>query len=188
MLNGFLKSACSIFDIIAVCDVYCECSLRCILSFNSVGAKPASLTAAAPISSTKPAESKKAITISFSSLRPKPKIFVGAAFFSTGKKPTSMYKKSVPKPSARLASVAGKSKSVAPQTKSDKSQQQLPPPPPVTKPQQKPPAEVRRAVYFALHFSGQITTNISLLLTFFDFYLPVCPPTSLFFSFSKDFY
>lgn len=172
MLNGSLKSARSIFDIIAVCDVYCECSLRCILSFNSVGAKPASLTAAAaaPISSTKPAESKKAITISFSSLRSKPKIFVGAAFFSTGKKPTSMYKKSAPKSSARLASVAGKSKSVAPQTKSEKSQQQLPPPPPVTKPHQKPPAEVRRGVYFALHFSGQITTNISLLLTFFDFY------------------
>lgn len=62
------------------------------------------------VSSSKPAEMKKAITISFSSLKPKPKIFVGAAFFSTGKKPMSMYKKCTPKSVARSASVAAKNK------------------------------------------------------------------------------
>lgn len=46
-------------------------------------------------------ETKKSITISFSSLKPKPKIFVGAAFFGTGKKPTSMYKKTTSKSSNR---------------------------------------------------------------------------------------
>ncbi|XP_072299989.1 N-acetyltransferase ESCO2 [Eucyclogobius newberryi] len=44
-----------------------------------------------------PPETKKGITFTFSSGKPKPKIFVGAAFFGTGKKPTSMYKKSAPK-------------------------------------------------------------------------------------------
>ncbi|XP_054618089.1 N-acetyltransferase ESCO2 [Dunckerocampus dactyliophorus] len=56
---------------------------------------------------SKPAEPKKAITITFNSLKPKPKIFVGAAFFSTAKKPTSMYKKS----SAKPATIQGKSRS-----------------------------------------------------------------------------
>ncbi|KAG7222617.1 hypothetical protein INR49_016122 [Caranx melampygus] len=42
---------------------------------SSVTAKPASTATAAPASSTKPAESKKAITITLSSLKPKPKIF-----------------------------------------------------------------------------------------------------------------
>ncbi|XP_061560558.1 LOW QUALITY PROTEIN: N-acetyltransferase ESCO2-like [Phycodurus eques] len=42
----------------------------------------------------KGSEPKKAITITFSSMKkPKAKIFVGAAFFSTAKKPSSMYKK-----------------------------------------------------------------------------------------------
>uniref|UniRef100_A0A3B3ZIH1 Establishment of sister chromatid cohesion N-acetyltransferase 2 n=1 Tax=Periophthalmus magnuspinnatus TaxID=409849 RepID=A0A3B3ZIH1_9GOBI len=36
-----------------------------------------------------------------SSGKPKPKLFVGAAFFGTGKKPTSMYKKAAPKSSNR---------------------------------------------------------------------------------------
>uniref|UniRef100_A0A4W6DEI3 Establishment of sister chromatid cohesion N-acetyltransferase 2 n=1 Tax=Lates calcarifer TaxID=8187 RepID=A0A4W6DEI3_LATCA len=72
-------------------------------------------------SSAKQAESKKAITITFSSLKPKPKIFVGAAFFSTGKKPTSMYKKSAPKSLTRPASVQGKSKAALPQTKNEKT-------------------------------------------------------------------
>ncbi|XP_061900879.1 N-acetyltransferase ESCO2 isoform X1 [Entelurus aequoreus] len=54
---------------------------------------------------SKPAEPKKAITLAFSSLKPKPKIFVGAAFFSTGKKPTSMYKKSATKSSTKPAAV-----------------------------------------------------------------------------------
>lgn len=57
---------------------------------NSYSAKPAV-----------PPETKKAITITFSSLKPKPKIFVGAAFFGTGKKPTSMYKKTAPKSTNR---------------------------------------------------------------------------------------
>lgn len=106
---------------------------------SSFTAKPASATTAAPAASTKPAESKKAITITFSSLKPKPKIFVGAAFFSTGKKPTSMYKKSAPKSSTRTASGPVKSKAVLPQTKSEK-QQQLPPAP-VMNQQQKHPQE-----------------------------------------------
>ncbi|XP_044024211.1 N-acetyltransferase ESCO2 [Siniperca chuatsi] len=84
---------------------------------SSFTAKPASTTTTVPVGSTKPAESKKAITITFSSLKPKPKIFVGAAFFGTGKKPTSMYKKSAPKSSTRPASVPVKSKAVLPQTK-----------------------------------------------------------------------
>ncbi|XP_030577539.1 N-acetyltransferase ESCO2 isoform X2 [Archocentrus centrarchus] len=86
-------------------------------SSSSVAAKPTPAPTAAPASS-KPAESKKAITITFSSLKPKPKIFVGAAFFGTGKKPTSMYKKTAPKSSARLAAA------VLPQTKSKESKQQ----------------------------------------------------------------
>ncbi|XP_023120103.1 N-acetyltransferase ESCO2 [Amphiprion ocellaris] len=91
---------------------------------SSKAAKPTATTATAPVSS-KPVESKKAITITFSSLKPKPKIFVGAAFFSTEKKPRSMYKKSAPKSSARPASVPGKSKKVLPQTKSEKPKQQV---------------------------------------------------------------
>uniref|UniRef100_A0A4W6DF22 Establishment of sister chromatid cohesion N-acetyltransferase 2 n=1 Tax=Lates calcarifer TaxID=8187 RepID=A0A4W6DF22_LATCA len=88
---------------------------------NNVTAKPVSTTPAAVASSAKQAESKKAITITFSSLKPKPKIFVGAAFFSTGKKPTSMYKKSAPKSLTRPASVQGKSKAALPQTKNEKT-------------------------------------------------------------------
>ncbi|KAF3850162.1 hypothetical protein F7725_019881 [Dissostichus mawsoni] len=60
-------------------------------------AKPASTTTSAPVSFPKPIELKKAFTITFSSLKPKPKIFVGAAFFGTGKKSKSMYKKSAPR-------------------------------------------------------------------------------------------
>uniref|UniRef100_A0A3B4H272 Establishment of sister chromatid cohesion N-acetyltransferase 2 n=1 Tax=Pundamilia nyererei TaxID=303518 RepID=A0A3B4H272_9CICH len=59
--------------------------------------------------------SKKAITITFSNLKPKPKIFVGAAFFGTGKKPTSMYKKTAPKSSTRPSAA------VLPQTKGKES-------------------------------------------------------------------
>lgn len=61
-----------------------------VSKLNSYNAKPAV-----------PPETKKSITISFNSLKPKPKIFVGAAFFGTNKKPTSMYKKSAPKSSNR---------------------------------------------------------------------------------------
>ncbi|KAF7230856.1 N-acetyltransferase ESCO2 isoform X2 [Nothobranchius furzeri] len=53
--------------------------------------------------SNKPEEAKGAFTITFSCLKPKPKLFVGAAFFGTGKKPTSVYKTSAPKSSARPA-------------------------------------------------------------------------------------
>uniref|UniRef100_A0A3Q1FAV2 Establishment of sister chromatid cohesion N-acetyltransferase 2 n=1 Tax=Acanthochromis polyacanthus TaxID=80966 RepID=A0A3Q1FAV2_9TELE len=91
---------------------------------SSKAAKPTATTATAPVSN-KPVESKKAITITFSSLKPKPKIFVGAAFFGTEKKPRSMYKKSAPKSSTRPASVPGKSKKVLPQTKSEKPKQQV---------------------------------------------------------------
>ncbi|TDH00668.1 hypothetical protein EPR50_G00190700 [Perca flavescens] len=104
---------------------------------SSVAAKPASTTTAAPASSTKPAEAKKAITITFSSLKPKPKIFVGAAFFGTGKKPTSMYKKSAPKCSTRPALVPVKHKAVPPQTKSEKPK----PTAPVVNQRQKHPEE-----------------------------------------------
>ncbi|KAM6992337.1 N-acetyltransferase ESCO2 [Tautogolabrus adspersus] len=109
---------------------------------SSVPAKPASTTTTTvPASSSTHPESKKSITITFSSLKPKPKpkIFVGAAFFGTGKKPTSMYKKSAPKSSNRLASVPMKSKAVPSQTKSDKPQLQQPAA--MTNQQQKLPAE-----------------------------------------------
>ncbi|XP_068610188.1 N-acetyltransferase ESCO2 [Brachionichthys hirsutus] len=89
---------------------------------NSSGAtaKPASATTAAPPASSKPAEPKKAISIIFSSLKPKPKIFVGAAFFATGKKHKSMYKKSTPKSSTRPAAVPA-------ERKGGRSEQQLRP-------------------------------------------------------------
>ncbi|XP_067338739.1 N-acetyltransferase ESCO2 isoform X2 [Channa argus] len=101
----------------------------------SVTATPASATAAAPVSITKPVDSKKAITITFSTLKPKPKIFVGAAFFGTGKKPTSMFKKATLKSSNRPASALGKSNIALTQTKSEKSKQVHPP---QQQPQKKP--------------------------------------------------
>lgn len=62
--------------------------------FHSTSEKPASTSTTAPAYGPKPTESKKIFTFaSFSSSKPKPKIFVGAAFFNTGKKPKSMYKK-----------------------------------------------------------------------------------------------
>nr|XP_043872302.1 N-acetyltransferase ESCO2 [Solea senegalensis] len=96
----------------------------------SVTAKPTAATtttttttsaaAAPPTTVTKPvSESKKAITITFSSLKPKPKIFVGAAFFGTGKKPKSMYKKSAPKSSTKPVSVQQKSRAAPVQKKSE---------------------------------------------------------------------
>lgn len=72
--------------------------------------------------SKKPTEAKRGITISFGSLKPKPKIFVGAAFFGTGKKPSSMYKRSAPKSSARPAPVKTKSRT-APQQISERPTQ-----------------------------------------------------------------
>lgn len=120
--------------------------------FSRVIAKPATTKTTAAPASNKPAESKKAVAIAFSNLKPKPKIFVGAAFFSTGKKRTSMYKKSAPKPSPRPAVVQEKSKEVLQQAKSETSKQQLPRP--VTSQPQKQPSEVRRIsvfVYVWLH-------------------------------------
>ncbi|XP_043962148.1 N-acetyltransferase ESCO2 isoform X2 [Gambusia affinis] len=67
----------------------------------------------------KPPEAKKVITISFGSLKPKPKIFVGAAFFGTGKKPTSMYKRL----STRPAPVKTKSRPEPQQNKEMPKQQ-----------------------------------------------------------------
>ncbi|XP_075893661.1 N-acetyltransferase ESCO2 [Nelusetta ayraudi] len=96
---------------------------------------PSSSSSSSSSSCTKPAESKKAITVSFSSLKPKPKIFVGAAFFSTGKKRMSMFKKSAPKSLTRTTSAPVRPQSVPPQ----KSEQQ--PPAPVTNLPQKPPAK-----------------------------------------------
>uniref|UniRef100_A0A3Q0RNG9 Establishment of sister chromatid cohesion N-acetyltransferase 2 n=1 Tax=Amphilophus citrinellus TaxID=61819 RepID=A0A3Q0RNG9_AMPCI len=84
--------------------------------------------------------SKSTITITFSSLKPKPKIFVGAAFFGTGKKPTSMYKKTAPKSSARLAAA------VLPQTKSKESKQERQGAPMMDQ-QQKEPEKVLRVLF-----------------------------------------
>ncbi|XP_037306169.1 N-acetyltransferase ESCO2 [Pungitius pungitius] len=102
---------------------------------SSVTATPASSTIAALASGNKPAESRKGTLNTFGSLKTKPKIFVGAAFFSTGKKPTSMYKKSAPKSSTRKASVP-KSKPVQLQTQKGNSK---PPAPSIT--QQTKPSE-----------------------------------------------
>ncbi|KAM4632887.1 N-acetyltransferase ESCO2 [Polymixia lowei] len=89
---------------------------------SSAAARPVSATVPAT-TGTKPTEPKKGITITLSGLKPKPKLFVGAAFFSTGKKPTSMYKKSTPKSSAKPALAPGKSKAVPPKAKGEKPQQ-----------------------------------------------------------------
>ncbi|XP_054910112.1 N-acetyltransferase ESCO2 isoform X2 [Poeciliopsis prolifica] len=75
---------------------------------SSAAANPTSSSSSVP--PNKPAEAKKAITISFGSLKPKPKIFVGAAFFGTGKKLTSMYKRSAPRSSTRPAPVKTQSR------------------------------------------------------------------------------
>lgn len=108
----------------------------CVDLFNSRSDKPASTSAAAPACSTKTTESKKTLTFtSFSSLKPKPKIFVGAAFFITGKKPTSMYKKTTVKSSSRLTSAQIKSQT-------DQKAKQLPSHPPVSVIKQQNPAEV----------------------------------------------
>ncbi|XP_053736587.1 N-acetyltransferase ESCO2 isoform X3 [Synchiropus splendidus] len=61
---------------------------------------PTSSQVLKPEPQSKAAEPRRAITFSFTSLKPKPKIFVGAAFFSTGRKPISMYKRSAPKKSS----------------------------------------------------------------------------------------
>ncbi|KAM4712480.1 N-acetyltransferase ESCO2-like isoform 2-T3 [Anableps anableps] len=95
-------------------------SIELSKSKTSAAANPAS-SSSVP-SSNKPVEAKKAITISFGILKPKPKIFVGAAFFGTGKKPTSMYKRSAPRSSARPPPVKAKS-NAAPQQNREQSTQ-----------------------------------------------------------------
>ncbi|KAK0151840.1 N-acetyltransferase ESCO2 [Merluccius polli] len=72
----------------------------------------------------KPAEPKKGITITFSGVKPKPKLFVGAAFFSTGKRPTSMYKKSTPRPSTKTAPAQSKATVALPTAGAKKPQQE----------------------------------------------------------------
>ncbi|KAM6915055.1 N-acetyltransferase ESCO2 [Xenentodon cancila] len=89
---------------------------------NSTADKATPTNTSAP-SSSKPIESKN--TIIFSVCRkPRPNIYVGAAFFGTGKKPTSMYKKSTSKSSSRDTSVPVKSKAALPQVMSRKPKQQ----------------------------------------------------------------
>ncbi|CAN9507495.1 unnamed protein product [Ophioblennius macclurei] len=91
---------------------------------SGVAVKPIPSSVAVP-AGTKPAEPKKLMAFTFSSTKPKPKVFVGAAFFSTGKKPSSMYKKSARHSSARPASASANRKAVAPQTKNKELQQQV---------------------------------------------------------------
>ncbi|KAM9704082.1 N-acetyltransferase ESCO2 isoform 1-T2 [Menidia menidia] len=100
---------------------------------SRAAAKPASSVATAP-ASNKPVESRKPTPLVLSTLKPKPKIFVGAAFFGTGKKPSSMYKRSAPKASSRPGSVTAKAKAVPKQqkqqqevleTKQEETQQQV---------------------------------------------------------------
>lgn len=98
----------------------------------------------------KPAEPKKAITITFTGSKPRPKLFVGAAFFSTGKKPTSMKKrKSTPRSSGQKPAPAkSKAATVAPLKAGAKRPQQgavAPGPTPSTKSLQRTVAEAVRA-------------------------------------------
>ncbi|XP_061603107.1 N-acetyltransferase ESCO2 [Cololabis saira] len=88
----------------------------------SIADKPTPTDTSKPASS-KPVESKNNTIFNFCR-KPRPNIYVGAAFFGTGKKPPSMYKKSTPKPSARAASVPAKSKAALPRLMSGKPKQQ----------------------------------------------------------------
>ncbi|XP_067098445.1 N-acetyltransferase ESCO2 [Osmerus mordax] len=80
-------------------------------------------------SGTKQEQPKKSTTFNFTgslTSKLKPKIYVGAAFFSTGKKPTSMYKKSTPRSTKEPASKTVKNKSsvVLPERKTETIQTQ----------------------------------------------------------------
>lgn len=104
---------------------------------SSVTAKPAAPSGSG---SAKSAESKRAITVSFSSLKPKPKIFVGAAFFSTGKSRMSMFKKPSSKSATRPTAAAVTAQPAPPRT----SENTKPlPRAAVTNLRQKPPTQVR---------------------------------------------
>ncbi|XP_021163386.2 N-acetyltransferase ESCO2 isoform X1 [Fundulus heteroclitus] len=89
---------------------------------SSAAAKPTSSSSSAPTSNNL-ADAKKAIKMSFSSLKPKPKIFVGAAFFVTGKKQQSMYKRSAPRSSAKPAPVKSESQTAPPQQSMERLKQ-----------------------------------------------------------------
>ncbi|NP_001133441.1 N-acetyltransferase ESCO2 [Salmo salar] len=75
--------------------------------------------------STEQVELKKGITLTFGGLKPKPKIFIGAAFFSTGKKPSSMYKRSAPK-STKPALRFAKTKAMVPASEGKQEKVQAP--------------------------------------------------------------
>uniref|UniRef100_A0A4W5R4V1 Establishment of sister chromatid cohesion N-acetyltransferase 2 n=1 Tax=Hucho hucho TaxID=62062 RepID=A0A4W5R4V1_9TELE len=122
--------------------------------------------------STKQVEMKKGIPLTFSGLKskPKPKIFVGAAFFSTGKKPASMYKKSALKstkpaltPSPKRCAVVVKKLQEEPQ--SPPSVQDLPKSP------ESPEALSPRAIAekYGMTKEVRIVLNISLSPTCSDF-------------------
>ncbi|KAM4529867.1 N-acetyltransferase ESCO2 isoform 2-T2 [Fundulus diaphanus] len=91
-------------------------------SNTSAAVKPTSSSSSAPASNNL-ADAKKAIKMSFSSLKPKPKIFVGAAFFVTGKKQQSMYKRSAPRSSAKPAPVKAESQTAPPQQSMERPKQ-----------------------------------------------------------------
>ncbi|XP_015227251.1 PREDICTED: N-acetyltransferase ESCO2 isoform X1 [Cyprinodon variegatus] len=94
---------------------------------SSLAVKPTSTSSSNVPANNNPVEAKKGITLSFASLKPKPKIFVGAAFFGTGKKPTSMYKRPAPKSSARPAPVKSRSQTGPPQQNAKTPKQQVDP-------------------------------------------------------------
>ncbi|XP_034018432.1 N-acetyltransferase ESCO2 [Thalassophryne amazonica] len=107
-------------------------SKKSMMANHCSSAAALAASAATVTGSRNSTEPKKAITVTFSSLKAKPKIFVGAAFFSTGKKPISMFKKTSSKSSGRSAPARQKLKAATLPVKSEKSQQ---PPPAVTIPE-----------------------------------------------------
>lgn len=79
-----------------------------------------------PTPSSTPTEPREGTALYFSGVRPKTKMFVGAAFFGAWKKPPSMYKKSAPKSSAKPAKAQRKRKAsplLAPSTEKEKTPQ-----------------------------------------------------------------
>lgn len=102
-----------------------------------------------PPSSIKTVEVKKPAPITFSSLKfkNKPKIVVGAAFFGTGKKPTSMYKKHSQKP--RPTQPAGSQKP----TSEPKTEEKVVPAP-------NNPSPVRQAVFITSKPNTQVSSKV----------------------------
>ncbi|KAJ3606470.1 hypothetical protein NHX12_025991 [Muraenolepis orangiensis] len=85
----------------------------CMAPPKKISLKNLSSSAVPVPTSTKTTEPKKGIIFTFSSRKPKPKLFVGAAFFSTSKHPTSMYKRFTPRSSTKKAPARSKA-TVAP--------------------------------------------------------------------------